>query len=247
MKLLNTKRRLDSSDILPLFAVGTLALQVLNLFLSSGSTLGVWSLAHKPAPAMVQLLDGHSVAMEPLDHNARSPELIRQFVETSLGLMFKWNTALPASQESEDNSPPQDPGVAIEGKRITTVSWQASAVFSENFRTPFLEEMARLTPQEIFGGNTQGLLNFTSISDPKPIAAGKWQVDIVANLMIYDAAHPVGRSIPFNKSIFIQAVEPATDPLPESSTPIQKAIYQMRQDGLEIIEIHDLDIQQLNG
>jgi hypothetical protein len=50
MKLLNNKRRLDSSDILPLFAVGTLGLQVVNLCLNSGSTIGVWSLAHKPVP-----------------------------------------------------------------------------------------------------------------------------------------------------------------------------------------------------
>ncbi|MDX2244966.1 MAG: hypothetical protein NW224_30185 [Leptolyngbyaceae cyanobacterium bins.302] len=247
MKLLNHKRRLDSSDILPLFAVGTLFLQVINLFLNSGSTVGVWTLAHKPAPAMVQLLDGHSVAMEPIDHNARSPELIRQFVKSSMGLMFKWSTALPANEETGSNSTLRDPGVAIGGKRITTASWQASAVFSEDFRTPFLEEIAKLTPQGVFGGSTQGLLNITSISDPQPIAAGKWKIDLVAHLMIYDSAHPAGRSIPFNKSIFIRAIEPAIDPLPENSTPIQKAIYQMRQDGLEIIEIQDLDIQQLNG
>ena len=247
MKLLNTKRRFDSSDILPLFAVGTLGLQLLNLFLNSGSAIALWSLSHKPAPAMVQLLDGHSVAMESVDHNARSPELIRQFVKGSLGLMFKWSTTLPASQAAGTTSTLSDPGVAIAGKRVTTSSWQASAVFSEDFRMPFLEEIAKLTPQEVFGGGTQGLLNITSISDPKPIAPGKWKIDIVAHLMIYDATHPAGRSIPFNKSIFIQAIEPAIDPLPESSTPIQKAIYQMRQDGLEIIEIQDLDIQQLNG
>jgi hypothetical protein len=247
MKLLNNKRRLDSSDILPLFAVGTLSLQVVNLCLNSGSTIGVWSLAHKPVPAMVQLLDGHSVAMEPVDHNARSPELIRQFVKNSLGLMFKWSSTLPTAQEAGANATLRDPGVAIAGRRITTASWQASAVFSEDFRTAFLEEIAKLTPQEVFGGGTQGMLNFTSISDPKPIAVGKWQIDVVAHLMIYDAAHPAGRAISFNKSIFIQAVEPATDPLAETSTPIQKAVYQMRQDGLEIIEIHDLDLQQLNG
>ncbi|MBD2093049.1 hypothetical protein H6F67_24685 [Microcoleus sp. FACHB-1515] len=146
MKLLNNKRRLNSSDILPLFAVGTLGLQVVNLCLNSGSTIGVWSIAHKPAPAMVQLLDGRSVAMEPVDHNARSPELIRQFIKNALGLMFKWSSTLPASQ---DNTSVRDPGVAIDGRRITTASWQASPVFSEDFRTAFLDEFAKLT--KVFG------------------------------------------------------------------------------------------------
>ena len=58
MQLLKTKRRFDSSDILPLFALTTLGIQAVALFLGLVNTIRINNLAHKPAPAMVQMLDG---------------------------------------------------------------------------------------------------------------------------------------------------------------------------------------------
>lgn len=249
MQILKHKPRFDSSDILPLFALGTLGLQVLLLLISLGSAISLWSIAHKPAPAMVQMLDGHSVGMEPVDTNQRTPSTIRQFTKDSLGLMFTWNTKLQANKDDANSSVAdtvKDPGVSVGTGRITTSSWQSSFALREDFRNSFLEQVSKLTPSDIFNGNAQSVLSFESISQPKLIKPGEWQVDLVANLLIFDSAHPQGNAIPFNKTVFVTAIEPTTDPLPNQSSPIQKAVYHVQTNGLQIREIRDLDIEQLN-
>ncbi len=251
MQLLNhnTKRRFDSSDILPLFAIGTLGIQVIVLLLTLGGLASLWAIAHKPAPAMVQLMDGRSVAMEPVDHLARTPEDIRRFVKDSLSLMFTWTSKIPATSSNDTTNTSatvNDPGISIGGGRITTATWQASFALKEDFRTPFLEQVAKMTPPSVFGSGAQAVLSFESVSDPKPMKPGEWQVDVVANLLIFDPQHPQGLALSFNKSVFVRATEPTTDPLPDNSTPIQKALYRVQQNGLQITEMHDLDIQQLN-
>jgi len=249
MQILKQKQRFDSSDILPLFALGTLGLQVLLLLISLGSVVSLWSIAHKPAPAMVQLLDGHSIAMEPVDTNQRTPSTIRQFTKDSLGLMFTWSSKIQANKDNANPGSPdsvKDPGVSVGTGRITTSSWQSSFALREDFRNSFLEQVAKLTPSDVFSGNAQSVLSFESISQPRLIKPGEWQVDLVANLLIFDSAHPQGNAIPFNKSVFVTAIEPTTDPLPEQSSPIQKAVYHVQANGLQIREIRDLDIEQLN-
>ena len=244
MQILNRKQKLDSSDILPLFALGTLGLQALILLINLGSVVSLWTMAHKPAPAMVQLLDGHSVAMEPVDANQRTPSVIRQFVKDSLGLMFTWNSKISAPKEASGDV--RDPGVSVGSGRITTSSWQASFALKEDFRNAFLEQIAKMTPSDVFNGEAQSVLSFESVSEPRPIKSGEWQIDMVANLLIFDSTHPQGLAIPLNKSVFVTAIEPTTDPLPDHSSPIQKAVYHVQTNGLQIREIRDLDIQQLN-
>ncbi|MEX0270489.1 hypothetical protein AB3R30_15195 [Leptolyngbyaceae cyanobacterium UHCC 1019] len=248
----NKKPFIDSSDLIPLFVLGTLGLQLLNLLINSGGAVSLWSMVRKPAPAMVQLLDGRSVAMEAVDTEQRTPMVIRQFIKSSLGLMFTWNARIPVNKDmavasTGTSDTVKDPGVSIgTGGRITTASWQAAFALKEDFRNPFLEQVARMTPSEVFSGGAQSVLSFESVSVPKPVKVGQWQVDIVASLLIFDSTHPQGLAVPFNKSIFVTAIEPTTDPLADNSSPIQKAVYRIQESGLQIREIRDLDIQQLN-
>ena len=257
MQLLQTKRRFDSSDILPLFALGTLGIQGLSLFLVLLNTIRINDLEHKPAPAMVQLLDGRSVTMEPIDHLQRTPETVHRFVKDSLALMFTWNSkimavptdpAITGKLITPTTRQVSDPGVSLgsSGGKVTTSSWQASFALKEDFRSKFLGAVATLTPSEVFAGNAQSVLSFESVSQPKPVDDHTWQVDVVANLLIFDSAHPQGLTVPFNKSVFVEAIEPTTDPLPDNSTPIQQAVYRLKQGGLQIREMRDLDIQNLN-
>ncbi|MBW4489674.1 MAG: hypothetical protein KME12_17970 [Trichocoleus desertorum ATA4-8-CV12] len=257
MQLLKPKRRFDSSDILPLFALGTLGIQGLVLLLGIINTVRVTHLAHKPTPAMVQMVDGRSVSMEPVDHLQRTPETVHRFVKDSLALMFTWNTkvaTVPADPATTGRliSPTtrqmSDPGVSLGsgGGKVTTSSWQASFAFQEDFRSKFLAAVATLTPSEVFTGSAQSVLSFESVSQPKPLDDDTWQVDVVANLLIFDGTHPQGLTVPFNKSVFVAAIEPTSDPLPDHSTPIQQAVYRLKQSGLQIREMRDLDIQTLN-
>lgn len=255
MQLLNERNRkfLKSADLLPLSVLVSIGLQSLVLLLALGTVIGMSAIAHKPVPSLVQLVDGKSLATEPIDPNNRTPEVIRQFVKSSLGMLFTWNTKVPVSNPDSATSPQTitDQGVQLNSPdnspgRVTTTTWQASFALSEDFRSQFLLQIAQMTPSEVFSGSAQSVLSFESISEPHPIHSGTWQVDVVANLLVFDSQYPQGRAIPFNKSIFLRAVEPALDPLPDDSTPIQKAVYTMRQSGLEVTEMQDIDVQQLN-
>ena len=53
---------LKSSDLLPLSVLIGIGLQALVLLLVLGNSLGLMSLARKPAPALVQMVDGTSIA-----------------------------------------------------------------------------------------------------------------------------------------------------------------------------------------
>lgn len=254
MQLLNERNRkfLKSSDLLPLSVLIGIGLQSLVLLLLLGNSLGLNAIAHKPVPSLVQLVDGKSIATEPIDPNQRTPEVVHQFVKSALGMMFTWNTKVQAN--TDNAASPQtitDQGVQLNGEdgssgRVTTSSWQASFALSDDFRSQFLLQIAKMTPSEVFSGNAQSVLSLESIADPKPVSDGQWQVDVVANLLIFDSQYPQGHAIPFNKSIFVSAIEPTLAPLPDSATPIQKAVYTMRQSGLEITEMQDIDVQQLN-
>jgi hypothetical protein len=250
MQVLDRKRGLKSSDIMPMFALGTLGLHVLMLLLLFGNVIGTWSLARKPAPSMVQLTDGRAVAMTPVDHLARTPEELRRFTKDSLALMFTWSSKIQAPSNTADlsNRPAtmiNDPGVRVQHGKVTTAAWQASFSFKEDFRTQLLDEIAKMTPSSVFGGGAQSVLSFESISDPKATANGQWQIDVVSNLLVFDDAHPQGLAIPFNKTIFLSAVEPTTDPLPDISTPIQRALYRVQQSGVQITQMQDLDLQHI--
>lgn len=255
MQLLNERNRkfLKSSDLLPLSVLVGIGLQALVLLLLLGNSLGINMIAHKPAPSLVQLLDGKSIATEPINYNQRTPEVVRQFVKTSLGLMFTWNTKVQVADPANATSTQTvtDQGVQLNGidgssSRVTTASWQASFALADDFRNQFLLQIGKMTPTEVFSGTAQSVLSLESITDPKPVSDGQWQVDVVANLIVFDSRYPQGQAIPFNKSIFVSAVEPTVAPLSDNTTPIQRAVYTMRQSGLEITEMQDIDVQQLN-
>ncbi|WP_017301638.1 hypothetical protein [Nodosilinea nodulosa] len=204
MQLLNRSRRFHSSDILPLFVLVTLGIQGLLLVMTLLNTARINHLAHRPVPSLVQLVDGHSISTEAVDPSQRTPEVIQQFVKTAMGLMFTWNsqgqTTAPAAA-----SAPADQGVPVNHGRITTASWQASFALKEDFRTAFLDQVAAITPPGIFSGSAQSVLNIETISTPKALEAGYWQVDMVANLLIFDPTHPQGLAIPF-KRVFEKSV-----------------------------------------
>ena len=230
-----------ASNLLPVFVLISLALNGLALLIALLNSVAVVGLSNRPVPTLVQLEDGHSIAVEPVNHLHRTPTVIRLFVKDILSMMFTWNAASQGSgQGGRGGAVIADEGVGIDDARITTKSWQASFAFSEDFRIPFLTQVGAMTPKDVFTGNAQSVLNITSISNPTEIKKGKWQVDMVASLLIFDQQHPQGLSIPFNKTITVEAVEPLSDPLPNDASAIQRAVYRIRGGGLQITEMYEL-------
>lgn len=245
--------KISKTEVMPLFVLCTSVLQIFILFLLLVE--GVWlsRLSRKSPPSLVQMLDGRVLRVAPMESSDRTPETIKHFVGQTMALMFNWSGTLPPTPESgQKNVPKPDPGVPIKtesigsgGEKVTTPSWEASFALSESFRPEFLQKLATLTPRSIFSGGTQVVLMVTHLSEPQKLAPGKWKVKTVANLLTFDQGDNTGKAIPFNKDVYVRSIDTPLLPLPNGVSSLHQTAYQIRQAGLEIYAIRDLQREEL--
>ncbi|MFK8185202.1 MAG: hypothetical protein AB8B99_17660 [Phormidesmis sp.] len=236
----NLKNRiLQQSNLLPILVWASLGLGTASLGLGFLNFISNLYIAGKDVPTLVQLQNGQSALVSPANSKFRSHTVIKSFVEESMAQLFTWNTV---SQSNDGSRQLSDKGVSVgEGRKVPTRTWQASFSLSNDFRETFMQEMASsFIPAGVLAGEAQSALLVESLSDPKEIKAGIWEINMVAFIVIFDGRNPQGKATSFNKTIVVKAVEPSLDPLPEETTPIQKAVYQTRSKGLEIHEIYEL-------
>lgn len=246
--------QIPKSEVMPLFVLATGVLQILILFLLLFE--GVWlsRLSRKSPPTLVQMVDGKAVQVAPMESLDRTPETIKHFVGQTMALMFNWSGTLPPAPESgKKNVPQPDPGIPIKtkgidsrgGEKVTTPSWEASFALAENFRPAFLQKLATLTPRSIFSGGTQVMLLVNHLSEPQQLEPGKWKVKMVANLLTFDQGDNAGKAISFNKDVYVSSIDTPPLPLPEGVSSLHRTAYQIRQAGLEIYAIRDLQREEL--
>lgn len=238
MQLLNRKE----INFTPILIISNTVLLTALLLMSLLNFGSLGKLANAKSPTLVELSDGVSIRVLPIGNKERTSQAITHFVARSMMGLLNWNALPKVSEDDIDPSkkPELDPGVQAGDKRITTSAWAAGFALSEDFRVPFLTELANLTPESVFSGNTQSVLLVRHLSPPEKLSEGKWQVEMVANLVIFQDGNQVGKAISFNKSIFVRAVD--TLVLPKDSSKLQQAPYQARKAGLEIFQIQDLDL-----
>lgn len=240
---------ISQSSNKPIVFMGTLGLQAINTLFLLLVTIGLFCIAFKPAPNLVELTDGKAVQVTAQDHLKRNNETIHRFISDFINLMFSWTGTLPPDSIEAAKAPLPDPGVALnrtkDNTKIATSAYQAAFALSEDFRKPFLESVADITPQELFAVNrtngifpTQVLPIIKYISDPIPSKPGVWTVNIIANLAIFNDQNKLGKVIPFNKEISLRAVIP---PLKPGESQLEKEIFNIRKAGLEIFAIRDYE------
>ncbi|MGF1480394.1 MAG: hypothetical protein ACFB4I_13030 [Cyanophyceae cyanobacterium] len=238
-----------SRNYLALFVLLTVIMQGASvlLLLFQGAIINRLS---KNPPTLVQLVDGESIRVEPMDYLERTPQTIREFVEDTMTMLMTWSGELPVESAQDEKVPRRDPGVTIatesgRSQRIATSTWQAGFALSEDFRVEFLQELTRLTPQRIFSRNqdTQVVLVILDLSEPKKIEEGKWKLAMVANLLFFRDGSSLGEGVPFNKEVYVHTV--VAPEVPDDATPLARKIYQVRQAGLEIYAMRDLEAEEI--
>lgn len=249
LRFLNrSANRFTTGDTLALFAVSTLGLHLVSLFVLLLLYGSYSQLSRKAPPTLVQLETGKSVTVAPIGSLERTPQVISRFVSDTMTLMMNWSGTLPPATVEEAAKPKRDSGVSIAERglrtnKVASGAWQASYALSEDFRKEFLKVVASITPPGVFKGTTQVVLVPTSIQPPVKIADGKWKVRMIANLTVFDQGNNLGQVIPFNKEIFVQAVEAPKSP--STASGLAAIIYQVRSSGLEIYAIRDLPQENL--
>ena len=240
------EKRKQKGNLLVTLAVATFGLHLLTLLILIIQGLTIRQLSVKKIPSFVQLVDGKPVNNR--DELQRKPEAIEEFVSKTMISMFNWSGKLPAQNINQATNPEKDLGISIKtprsgSKKVTTSSWISSFGLSEDFRKSFLSTVAELTPPEVFSSNSDRAilaeLNITRIYPPQQIEPGKWKLGIVANL-VQKRGSDNKIITPFNKDIFVQAVDSFDYPITQNLTDLQKAIYATRSNKLEIYEIREL-------
>jgi hypothetical protein len=242
----------SGKDFVALVALGglivggvSLATQVLLFFAYVG-------IASKPAPSLVQMVDGQAVKVATMGNKERSPQVVQRFVTDSLMLMMSWSNALPPQTDASGNAKvTTDPGMKVStgtgDKRITTSAFQASFTVSEKFRNDLVKMLAEMTPVEVFNGQAQTALIFQAVTVPEQVGNGEWKIAVVGTLVKTKVGSADTDRVPFNKEILVRAVD--TPPLPQGgkfSNPLESAVYAIRQAGLEIVSMKDIEVNATN-
>ncbi|BAY13473.1 hypothetical protein [Calothrix sp. NIES-2098] len=256
VRLLEQKK--PTVSILTIFAIATFGLHLLVLLFLIAQGLNIRQLSLRKQPNFVQNIDGKPV--NSIDDLARDPEVIRQFISKTMTSIFNWTGTLPPQNIEEVSRPKPDLGILIKttnggSQKVTTTSWVSSFALAEDFRKGFLSQIAEMTPPEVFANNPQqvisGKLIIKRIYPPKQIAPGKWEVGMVADLIQNKQADGKRLIVPFNKDVLVRAVDYFDYPQAENATILQKAIYSVRADKLEIYEMRNLCLldayDNLNG
>jgi len=233
----------DTRNTLGMMVIASFCIGLTSLvtqFLMLGAFL---KLANKPAPSLVQLEAGKTIATAPLDSKERTPAVIQSFVQNNLMLLMSASPRLP--QVDIKVQPALDPGFNVQTEKgqlkVPTVAALASRALVPDFSVEFLKLLATRTPQDIFRGNGQRVLIFQDISAPQSVSPGKWKVIVTAVLVTSTTKGDTTEV--FNKEVFVQAVTPAlTNAL---SNELERAIFQVRGTGLEIYAMRNYVVPNL--
>lgn len=209
----------QKKNLLPLFAVGTFSLHLFTLLLLLFHGSMLQQLRRQLTPqSLVQLVDGRAITVDPNQSEERYPETIRRFVGQTMSLMFTWSEKQPPS----------------------TV-WQISSqLLSDDFWRKFAPEFNPDQSNSIPGG-TENILIIESISQPTPVKRGEWQVTMIAHRVTFTNSDSLGKSVPFNKRIFVRAIAQQPVTLPNKPLSWHLSAYRLGEARLEIYNICELE------
>jgi hypothetical protein len=247
-KVTRLKVNKGSGGFTALLALSSVGLSGLALILHVVALGSIINIAKKPAPSLVQLVDGQAIEVAAIDSNDRSLKTIQSFTTESLTMLMSWTNELPVV-----NGEPKvvDQGSLVKvkdgsDKRITTSTFQSSFLLSDDLRDEALKILADMTPPEVFGGTVKTSLKYQHVTIPVPVdnsQGGTWKINVIATLIKYQQGRGDTVQIPFNKEVIVRAVD--TPPLPKSgkfANEIEAVIYSIRRSGLEIVSMKDIEV-----
>lgn len=226
-----------STNYVPLFMVVVLALQGLMCLLIFGQWLSLHRLSKKQL-AFVQTESGEAFPIQEIDADERTPETIRQFVTKTLYLTFNWSGELAGADGKR--TPDRGIEIDVDGERVKVPSAAvyASYAFAADVQKPLLKKISEIVPAGVFAGSTKAVLVLDRVSPPKELEPGKWEVRVVGHHHLVGTSLP-GKKVPFTKAVYVEALDvPA---IPVGDIPLEQAVYQVRQAGLQVYAMDELD------
>lgn len=226
-------------NILPLFVFLNLGLTVVMLLLLFFQGATLYSLAHKPAPALVQMLDGKSVFAEPIDWDLRTDATIIKFVEEILPLLRWESNKLPKQfADAGENKLVRVP--MLRDINVPRINYAASFALSEGFQKAYLQSIPSLRDEYETQDIKEVVVQISSIFTPKKLEDNprQWSVDISATLKYFSDGNELVDMKPYNNRIYLKAVRQPKFIM--EPTPAERLVNSIRTAGLEITLIEPL-------
>lgn len=221
-------------------------ISLLVQFLNYGA---IRRLVKNEVPSLIQLSSGETIYAQAVEPAQRSSETIKKFVSDSFVGMFNWDGLIQKNNAQGKLVIETDPGVEIKGvdnnsiRKVTTRAYEAAFALSEKqgFRAAFLRRLSQMTDPEVFSGNLRVAIIPNYISNPRKIREGKWEIDFQSTLVTFKKLDNAGDAIALNKTVTVEAITTPQKP-PRDTSELAKKIYEIRQPGLEITQIVDLNL-----
>jgi hypothetical protein len=83
----------------------------------------------------------------------------------------------------------------------------------------------------------RSVIVISHLSEPRQIAPGRWELDMVATRVLIDRTSGESKQIAFNRTFTVESVEIPRSPLGSNAPIVEQKIYQMRSAGLQITQI----------
>lgn len=199
-------------------------------------------LASKPQVTLAQTNDG-VISIKEQDYLYRAPNNIRDFTGQTLSMLLNWS----GQTINQYGVIEKDQGIEVgQQSKIPTMAYEASHAFTTDgrLRSQVIERLAKWSDDKYFQGSKEQRLEIKKIMIPQALdKKGHWRVNVIATRVISQAQST--EPIEFNRTLFIRAVPIISNPIPESSTPEQKAFYKVRQQGLEIYRMQKFTREDL--
>ena len=220
----------DTKNLLAVLQLIILGVQGVALLLLLVIAMRQNAIANR-RPTFAQLVNGDTVYIAEQDRLWRYPEVIRQSVSDWSTLTFNWEGKITGTDQP-------DPGVKVKGDgKVPTNTWFASVMLEAQFAEASLQEIASLVPAEIFTGQVRSVIIINYLSDPRQIAPGEWEVDLLSTRTLIERSTGASERLAFDRTFTLRAVEIPQSPLGNEASVVEQKIYQMRSAGLEITQI----------
>jgi hypothetical protein len=105
-----------------------------------------------------------------------------------------------------------------------------------SFRDESRRSISELTPAGVFSGNVRSTILIRHVSEPRTIALGKYEIDMIASRNVIEQSGQI-EEIPFNRTFTLEAVDIPRSPLGKTATEVERVVYSIREAGLEITDI----------
>jgi hypothetical protein len=225
----------DTKNFIAVLQLSILGLQGLMLLVMLFMGSRISAIANRK-PTFAQLINGTTVYVSEQERNWRYPSVIKKTASDWAMLTFNWEGKVTGTDKPDEGVDVKD------GKKVPLNTWFASVLLEPKFAETALVEISKLDGiSESLSGKLRAVIIIQNMSEPRQIADGKWQVDMIATRMLMDRTDGKSAPIPFNRTFTIQATEIQTSPLGEDASVVEQKIYEMRSAGLQITNIEPFD------